>query len=144
MLQPEAGEEQLVYEQEPDSVLKGILRFAVIVLIIVAVVVAGTAASFLVIEGEFTLRAFGGRLFWGGIGTILCGGFFVFASWGSATTLGTPSVITAAGDSKVAHERIWDHIRTNDRRFTWVLRLLTAGALVIALSALIEVLTRQP
>ena len=126
---------------EEQSVLKRIWRFLMPILIAVAVVFVGAGASFL-FWGEFSFQAYSGRLFWGGIAAILCGGFVVIASLGSYSTLGTPNVLTAPGDARVAHSRIVDHFRTNEKRYSFVFRMWAIGILCIAASALVDVLSR--
>jgi len=126
---------------EEESVFKGIWRFLRFVLIVVAVVFVVVGFSFL-FWGEFSFQAYSGRLFWGGIAAILVGGFAVIASLGSYSTLGTPNVLTAPGDARVAHSRIVDHFKTNEKRYTFVFRMWAIGILCIAGSALVDILSR--
>ena len=126
---------------EEESVLLRIWRYMMPVLIAVAVVFVLAGASFL-FWGEFSFPAYSDRLFWGGIAAILVGGFAVVASLGSYSTLGTPSVLTAPGDARVAHSRIVDHFRTNEKRYTFVFRMWAIGILCIAVSALVDVFSR--
>jgi hypothetical protein len=126
---------------EQESIAKGIWCFFRTVLIISAAIVLVTGGSFLVL-GAFSFQEYSARLFWGGIGAIIFGGFAVVASLGSYSTLGTPNVLTAPGDARVAHERIGEQIRMNAGRYMFSFRMFAAGALCIALSALVEVLSR--
>jgi hypothetical protein len=126
---------------EEESVLERVWRFLMPVLIAVAIVFVVAGTSFL-FWGEFSFPAYSGRLFWGGIAAILVGGFVVVASLGSYSTLGTPSVLTAPGDARVAHSRIVDHLRTNEKRYSFVFRMWAIGILCIAASALVDVLSR--
>ena len=123
------------------SILKGVWRFMMPVLIAVAVIVVGVAVSF-VWWGPFSFRVYSDRLFWGGIGCMVVGGFVIVASLGSYRTLGTPSILTAGGDARIATERIRDYLKTNSGRYSFVFRALSAGALCIAVAALTEVLSR--
>jgi hypothetical protein len=126
---------------EEESVLKGIWRFVVPVLVIVALVFVVAGASFL-FWGEFSFLAYSGRLFWGGIAAILIGGFAVVASLGSYSSLGTPNVLTAPGDARVAHSRMKDHFSVNEKRYSFVFRMWAIGILCIGASALVDVLSR--
>ena len=114
-------------------------RFVRPSLIVVLVVVAGARLSFLV-AGEFSLQAYTDRLFWGGIGVSLLGGLAVVASLGAYSTLGTPSILTAPGDARIAHSRVGEYLETNARRYGFTIRMVLAGALCIGLSALVNVL----
>lgn len=111
-------------------------RFLRPALIAVGIVVVGAALSFLV-AGEFSFQGYGDRLFWGGIGLSLLGGFAVVASLGAYSTLGTPSVLTAPGDARIAHSRVAEYLETNARRYGFTIRMILAGALCIGLSALV-------
>jgi hypothetical protein len=126
---------------ERPSVLHGAWRFLKSVLIVVVVALLGTGGTFL-IRGEFTWRAYSDRLFWVGIGVTVLGGFFIWSALGSYSTLGTPNVLTAPGDARIAHSRIKEHIAMNAKRYAVATPFLAAGALCMATSALIEILTR--
>lgn len=114
-------------------------RFLRPALIAVGIVVVGAALSFLV-AGEFSFQAYSDRLFWGGIGVGMLGGFAVVASLGAYSTLGTPSVLTAPGDARIAHSRVAEYLETNSRRYGFTIRMIFAGVLCIGLSALVNVL----
>ncbi|HUT20324.1 MAG TPA: hypothetical protein VM366_14305 [Anaerolineae bacterium] len=114
-------------------------RFLRPAVIAVGIVVVGAALSFLV-AGEFSFPAYGERLFWGGIGLSLLGGFAVVASLGAYSTLGTPSVLTAPADARIAHSRVGEYMETNARRYGFTIRMVVAGALCIGLSALVNLL----
>jgi len=122
-------------------ILAGIWRFLRPVLIIDVIVLLGVGLSFLFIDG-FLARAYSDRLVYAGIGAILVGGLVVVASLGSYGTLGTPSILTALGDARIAHERIYEHLRTNAKRYTFIFRTFAVGLTCIAVSALVEVLSR--
>jgi hypothetical protein len=126
---------------EQDRWTKAVWRFARTVLIVCGVVVAGAALSFLV-AGDFTFQAYSERLFWGGIGASLVGGFAVVAALGAYSTLGTPSVLTAPGDARIAHSRVGEYLQTNARRYAFTIRMILAGAICIGLSALVGLLGR--
>lgn len=126
---------------EGSSVLRSAWRFLKPVLIIVMAALLITCGTFLV-WGEWTMRAYGDRLFWASIGVIILGGIAVWSALGSYSTLGTPSIFTASGDARIAHERVKDHIETNAKRYGFILRTFAAGAICMATSALIEILTR--
>jgi hypothetical protein len=126
---------------ERPSVLQSAWRFLRPVLIIVVVVLLGSGGSFLA-WGEFTWRAYSDRLFWASIGVILVGGIAIWSALGSYSTLGTPNVLTAPGDARIAHSRVREHIATNAKRYAVVLRFFVAGAICMVTSAVIEVLTR--
>lgn len=124
---------------EQERVGKAVWRFFRMPLIVVLIIVVGTALSFLV-AGPFTAVAYADRVFWGGIGAILIGGFAVIASLGAYSTLGTPSVLTAGADARIAHSRIGEYMRTNAGRYLFTIRMLIAGAVCIGLSALVQTL----
>ena len=126
---------------EEESTLQGLWRTVRWVLIACLVVCVGAAASFLV-AGPFTLRTFSTRLFWGGIGAVVLGGLTVWSALGSYNTLGTPSVFTAGSDSRIATERIKDHLSANAKRYGFIIRMLATGLVCLCLSALLEILTR--
>ena len=126
---------------EKPSVLFSAWRFLMPVLLIVLAALLLTAATFFA-WGEFSLRAYSDRLFWASIGVILLGGVAVWSALGSYSTLGTPNVLTAPGDARIAHERVKEHIATNAKRYTVVLRMFVSGALCMAISALVEIVTR--
>jgi hypothetical protein len=119
---------------------KGLWRFFRPVLIASGIVVVGAALSFFV-AGEFSFQAYSERLFWGGIGLSLLGGFAVVAALGAYNTLGTPSVLTAPGDAQIAHSRVGEYLQTNARRYAFTIRMILAGAICIGLSALVGLLT---
>ena len=90
--------------------------------------------------GSFTIPAYSDRLSWAGIACIVAGLPVMLASLGSYRTLGTPSVITAPGDARIAHERIAEQLSMNSRRYLWFLYPATAGLLCIGVSAVVQVL----
>jgi hypothetical protein len=116
-------------------------RFLKPVLIIVAAALLGSGGSFFV-SGEFTWRAYSDRLFWASIGVILLGGIAIWSALGSYSTLGTPNVLTAPGDARIAHSRVREHIETNAKRYAVVLRFFVAGAICMVTSVVLEILTR--
>ena len=85
---------------------------------------------------------YGDRLFWGGIIVSMVGGFVIVGVLGSYSTLGTPSVLTASGDARIAHERVWEYIKTNSGRYMFSFRMFLVGFMCMGTSALIEVLSR--
>jgi hypothetical protein len=111
-------------------------RFLRPALLASAIVVVGAALSFLIV-GEFSIQAYSERLFWGGIGLSLLGGFAVVAALGAYSTLGTPSVLTAPADARIAHSRVGEYLQTNARRYAFTIRMILAGASCIAMSALV-------
>jgi hypothetical protein len=121
-----------------------IWRFVWPILVIFAAAAVVAATTFLIWDrlGAFSLRAYSDRLFWAGIGLIVIGGVAVIASLGSLYTLGTPSVLTAGADARNAQSRIEDHFRVNSKRYSFVFRMVFSGALCIAGSAVLEILTR--
>jgi len=121
---------------------KKVWRYIWPLLVIWVAVVVLSALSFLVLKGEFTWPAYSNRLFWGGIVVVLVGGFAVVSVLGSLNTMGTPSVITAPGDARIAHEKIGEYLKTNSRRYGFSFRMFIVGALCIGTSALVEVLSR--
>ena len=118
---------------------RAVWRFFRVPLIVVVAIAIGAAISFL-IAGTFSVDAYADRVFWGGIGAILVGGFAVVASLGAYSTLGTPNVLTAGSDARIAHERVGEYLRTNAGRYMFSIRMLMAGLACIALSALIGTL----
>jgi hypothetical protein len=124
---------------EQERWTRGVWRFVRTVLIVSGIVVVGAALSFLV-AGDFTFKAYSERLFWGGIGASLVGGFAVVAALGAYRTLGTPTVLTAPGDAPIAHSRVGEYLQTNARRYMFTIRMILAGAICIGLSALVDVL----
>ena len=126
---------------EKTGILFDVWRFVRFVLIVTLAILLGCAASYLV-RGEFTLRDFGTRLFWAGIGAVVVGGIAVWASLGSYSTLGTPSILTASGDARIATERIGEYMRMNAKRYKFTFRMAAVGILCMGASALLEILTR--
>jgi hypothetical protein len=121
-----------------------IWRFVWPTLIIAAAATLLAGATFLIWGqlSDLSIRSYSDRLFWAGIALIVVGGVAIVASIGSFRTLGTPSVFTAGADARNAQSRIQDHFNVNAKRYTFVLRFLASGVLCIAISALIEVLSR--
>jgi hypothetical protein len=126
---------------QEESVGRRVWRFFVPVVILVPIIAIGAGVSFLFV-GEFSARAYSDRLFWGGIGAAIIGGFAVVASLGAYNTLGTPSVLTAGSDSRIAHERVADYLRMNAGRYTFVLRMVLSGAICIGAAALVDFFAR--
>jgi hypothetical protein len=56
--------------------------------------------------------------------------------------VGVTNVFTAPGDAPIAHSRIAEHMRMNASRYTFIIRMLSAGALCIAVAALVDILSR--
>ena len=127
---------------EEERLGKKAWRYIWPLLVIWVAVVVLAALSFLVLDGEFTWRIYSDRLFWGGIAVILVGSFAVVSVLGSMNTMGTPSVITAPADARIAHEKIGEYIRMNAGRYKFSIRMFVVGALCIGSSALVEVLSR--
>ena len=123
------------------GILSGIWRFFRTVLLIDLAFFVAVGVSFL-FTGEFTAKAYSDRLFWAGLLATLSGFPIILASLGSYTTLGTPNILTAPGDAPITHERIREHIRTNEGRYMLVVRMATVGVVCIVTSALIQVLSR--
>jgi hypothetical protein len=123
------------------SVLKAAWRFLLPVLMIAAAIIAGAALTFLW-WGPFSFQAYSDRLFWGGIGAIVVGGIAVWAALGSYQTLGTPSVLTASGDARIAHERIREYIKMNSGRYGFVFRAFSVGLICLVGAALTDILSR--
>jgi hypothetical protein len=128
-------------EENKGNVWANIWSFAWPVLLIAALALAATAASFLVI-GPFTSRAYSDRAFLAGIACIVIGGVGILASLGSYSTVGVTNVFTAPGDAPIAHSRIAEHMRMNASRYTFIIRMLAAGALCIVVAALVDILSR--
>jgi len=126
---------------EKQEILIGVWRYFRLVLLITLAVVAAIAGSFL-IWGPFTLRDYSTRLFWAGIGAVIVGGMAVWAALGSYSTLGTPNILTAPGDARIATWRIGEQLTMNAKRYGFTFRMAAVGIICIALSALIEILTR--
>jgi hypothetical protein len=126
---------------EKQEILLGIWRYLRFVLLTTLAILIATALSFL-IWGPFTFPKYSERLFWAGIGAVIVGGMAIWAALGSYSTLGTPSILTAPGDAPIATWRIGEQLRMNARRYGFSFRMAAVGILCIALSALIEVLTR--
>ncbi len=118
-----------------------IWRFAWQILLIAALALAAAAASFLIM-GPFTPRAYSDRAFLAGITCIIIGGVGILASLGSYSTVGVTNIFTAPGDAPIAHSRIAEHMRMNASRYTFIIRMLAAGALCIAVAALADILSR--
>lgn len=116
-------------------------RFLKPVLIIIAIALLGSGGSFFV-WGEFTWRAYSDRLFWASIGVIAIGGIAIWSALGSYSTLGTPNVLTASSDARIAHSRVKEHMAMNAKRYAFVLRFFAAGVICMAISALVETATR--
>lgn len=128
---------------EEKGILFHIWRFLWPVLIIAASAVLLAAISFWVIDKQaFTALAYSNRIFWAGIGLTVLGGFTVVASLGSMATVGTPSVLTAGADARNAQSRIQDYFSTNSKRYGFVFRMIVSGGICIAISAIIEILSR--
>ena len=128
-------------EERESSIWATIWRFVWPSLLIAALGLAAAAASFLIV-GQFTPRAYSDRAFLAGIACIIVGGVGILASLGSYSTVGVTNVFTAPGDAPIAHSRIAEHMRMNARRYTFVIRMLAAGALCMAVAALVDILTR--
>lgn len=111
------------------------------IVILIPLIVAGAAASFW-LWGPFSWRVYSDRIFWGGIGAAVAGGLGTLASLGSYSTLGTPNVITAPADARVAHARVADHMRSNAGRYMFIVQMVITGAACIGISAAVEVLSR--
>lgn len=126
---------------EKPSVLLIAWRFLMPVLLIALAALAITGGTFF-FWGEFSLRAYSDRLFWAGIAAIMVGGFTTWSALGSYSTLGTPNVLTAPGDARIAHGRVKEHLEMNARRYGFILRWFVAGGICMLISALVETLTR--
>lgn len=123
------------------AVLSRVWRFVRPLLIAIVAVLGLVALSFAV-RGPFSLRAYSDRLFWAGIIVIVSSLPVGIASLGSYSTSGTPSVMTAGPDARIAHARIAEYMRANAKRYLLVVRIAPVGIACVGLSALIEVLTR--
>jgi hypothetical protein len=126
--------------EKPGIVLQA-WRFLRPTLIILAAALLITGSTFFVWD-EFTWRTYSDRLFWAGIGSVVVGGMAIWSALGSYSTLGTPNVLTASGDARIAHSRVAEHIKMNAKRYTASIRWLAAGALCMLISALVEIATR--
>ena len=51
-------------------------------------------------------------------------------------------MITAAGDARVAHARIADHMQANAGRYLFILQMVITGGICIGISAALEVISR--
>ena len=120
----------------------GAWRWLRFVLIVFLAILLGAAASYL-LWGSFTLRDYGTRLFWAGMGSVLVGAMAVWASLGSYSSLGTTNILTAPGDAPIATQRIGEQMRMNAKRYAFTFRMAAVGILCLGTSALIEVLTRS-
>jgi hypothetical protein len=128
-------------EETKSNVWANIWYFVWPILLIAALALVAAAASFLVI-GPFTPQAYSDRAFLSGIACIIIGGVGILASLGSYSTVGVTNVFTAPGDAPIAHSRIAEHMRMNAGRYTFIIRMLAAGALCIAVAALVDILSR--
>lgn len=125
-------------EERKSNVWANIWRFAWQILLITALALAAAAASFLITD-TLTARAYSDRAFLAGIACIIIGGMGILASLGSYSTVGVTNIFTAPGDAPIAHSRIAEHMRMNARRYTFVIRMLAAGALCMVVAALIDI-----
>ncbi len=114
-----------------------IFKFLLPVIVLVPLALVGVGASFL-IWPEFSARAFSDRLSACGIGAAGLAALGVFAALGSYQSLGTPSVITAPGDARVAHERVAEQILVNAKRYGFIIQMLLVMAVCLGISALID------
>jgi hypothetical protein len=121
--------------------VRDVARFFKNVFLFDAIILTLVGASFLIVGG-LTLRTYGDRLFWGGIGAIILGGISIFAATGATQMYGLPSVFTAGADSRNVQDRMDDLRKTIARRYGFAFRMCIVGSVCIGLSALIEVLTR--
>jgi hypothetical protein len=126
---------------ETEAIWLRIWRYLWPILLITLGISLVVGLSFLFV-GEFTWGAYSDRLFWDGIAAVLVGGLGLWAALGSYNTLGTPSVLTAPGDARIAHERVREYLRMNARRYTFAFRMFAVGLICMVASALIEVLSR--
>jgi hypothetical protein len=126
---------------ERQGILVDIWRFFRVVLIIVLIILAGVAASYL-IWGPFTLRAYSTRLFWAGIGAAVLGALAIVATLGSYSTMGVSNILTASADAPIATERIREYMQMNAKRYGFTFRMAAVGIICMGLSALIEILSR--
>lgn len=110
------------------------------VLIIIAIILVCVGLSFF-FWGEFSVRAYTERLTYAGLGAIVFAGFTIFASLSAYSTLGTPSIFTAAADARIATERVGEYLRTNAKRYAFTFRMFAVAIICLALSALIDVLS---
>ncbi|MBL7199808.1 MAG: hypothetical protein ISS56_06635 [Anaerolineae bacterium] len=124
-----------------EGVFAGIWKFLKPVLLVDLGLFLLVGGSFL-LRGEFTFAAYSERLFWAGMAAVVVGGFGVWASLGSYSTLGTPSILTASGDAQIAHSRIAEHMQTNSKRYTFVFRMFATGLVCMVSAALIDMLSR--
>jgi hypothetical protein len=128
---------------EKQGPLAQIWRFVWPILVIAAAGALLTGLSFLFLkQEELSAQAYSTRVFWAGMILIVFGGFAAVASFGSLATTGTPSINTAGADSRVAQSRIQDHFRTNNKRYSFVLRMLVSGLICVGISALVDIASR--
>jgi hypothetical protein len=132
------SEEKRVKKQDIASKTWRWIRFVLIVLL---AILLGVAATYL-IWGPFTFRDYSTRLFWAGIGSVIVGAMAIWASLGSYSTLGTTNIFTAVGDAPIATQRIGEQIKMNAKRYGFTFRMAAVGILCMAISALIEIVTR--
>jgi len=129
------GVEMAVKKQVQTELFKFFLP--VIVLVLLALI--GVGISFLIWPG-FSAAELSDRVAACGIGAAGLAALGVFAALGSYRSLGTPSVITAPGDARVAHERVVEQMLSNAKRYGFIIQMLLVMAACLGIAALIDLL----
>lgn len=115
------------------------LKFFLPVIVLVPLVLLGVGISFLIWPG-FSAAELSDRIAACGIGAAGLAALGVFAALGSYRTLGTPSVLTAPGDARVAHERVAEQMLANAKRYGFIIQMLLVMAICLGLAALVDLL----
>ncbi len=109
------------------------------VIVLVSLILIGVGISFLIWPG-FSAAELSDRVAACGIGAAGLAALGVFAALGSYRSLGTPSVITAPGDARVAHERVVEQMLSNAKRYGFIIQMLLVMAVCLGIAALIDLL----
>lgn len=116
-----------------------VFKFFLPVIVLVPLVLIGVGVSFLIWPG-LSARAFSDRVSACGIGAAGLAALGVFAALGSYRSLGTPSVLTAPGDARVAHERVAEQMLANAKRYGFIFQMLLLMVACLGIGALIDLL----
>ncbi|MBN1936649.1 MAG: hypothetical protein JW934_18450 [Anaerolineae bacterium] len=114
-----------------------ISKFFMPIVILIPLVLVGVGISFLIWPG-FSAREFSDRVSFCGIGAAVLAALGVFAALGSYRSLGTPSILTAPGDARVAHERVAEQMMANAKRYGFIFQMLLVMAVCLGIGALID------
>ena|GEM_PF-6965584 len=116
-----------------------LFKFFLPVIVLVLLALIGVGISFLIWPG-FSAAELSDRVAACGIGAAGLAALGVFAALGSYRSLGTPSVITAPGDARVAHERVVEQMLSNAKRYGFIIQMLLVMAACLGIAALIDLL----